>query len=32
LDGGKYINFPEDFLNNDSGIKIKLKSAILAKK
>jgi hypothetical protein len=25
LGGGKYINFPEDFLQNDSGVKIRLK-------
>jgi hypothetical protein len=25
LSGGKYINFPEDFLQNDSGVKIRLK-------
>jgi hypothetical protein len=25
LNGGKYINFPEDFLQNDSGVKIRLK-------
>jgi hypothetical protein len=32
LGGGKYINFPEDFLQNDSGVKIRLKWGILAKK
>jgi hypothetical protein len=32
LSGGKYINFPEDFLQNDSGVKIRLKWAILAQK
>jgi hypothetical protein len=25
LSGGKYINFPEYFLQNDSGVKIRLK-------
>jgi hypothetical protein len=25
LSGGKHINFPEEFLQNDSGVKIRLK-------
>jgi hypothetical protein len=25
LSGGKHINFPEAFLQNDSGVKVKLK-------
>jgi hypothetical protein len=32
LSGGKHINFPEAFLQDDSGIKIRLKWAILAQK
>jgi hypothetical protein len=32
LSGGKHINFPEEFLQNDSGVKIRLKWAILAPK
>jgi hypothetical protein len=31
LGGGKYINVPENFLQNDSGVEIRLKWAILAK-